>query len=726
MRSFGTLAALGFLIAGACSSPTQVVLPPVEALVASGDGQYGTTGQTLVAPLHVVVRSIDTELPRRGVTVVWTVEEGDASIVGIAATVTDSTGSARVTVRLGQSIGPVTVRATVQQQERAFAEFRAFVVARPVLEQIEPLSAAPGTSIVLTGQNFSPDSDQNIVLFSGIRGRVTEASGTELTVIVPLCLPERSVALTVQLGAVASASRTFQVEAGGSVLGLAVGEFVDATDDAGFTCVTVPGDGTARYLALVQSTGRVGAAAHPFSFRGLSASGPPPAAVEGPLSAPTRRLGTIDSRVLPISDGHLAVELSDPQRRLDERLREIERELTRGRHGQVSGPSRVDMPSAVPALNERRTFQVFQGPGQFQEITAVARHIGARAALFVDENAPSGGYTPQDLAAFSDRFDDYIHPTVTSTFGSESDLDANDRVIVLLSPAVNSLTPRGSAGFVGGFFFGVDLLPESEGSNQGEVFYTLVPDPSGIYSDPRPKEAILELAPAILAHEFQHMVNFNERVLVRGAEANEAVWLSEGLAQYAEELVARAYEVESNAESAEIFRDGTRDRAARYLAGPDTVSLIVSVGSGSLSERGAGYLFILYLADQAGDEIVGRLTRTTRTGVTNVEAETGTEWAVSLSDWWSAIALDGPDPESGPTVYPTVDLKGFIGSPYPLAIEDVGAGDFQRSGSLPSASVAYFEIVPAPGGSTTLRLGGAAGGVSRPQAGLRMRIVRVQ
>ncbi|NIR38511.1 MAG: hypothetical protein GWO00_01660, partial [Gemmatimonadetes bacterium] len=102
-------------------------------------------------------------------------------------------------------------------------------------------------------------------------------------------------------------------------------------------------------------------------------------------------------------------------------------------------------------------------------------------------------------------------------------------VIILFSPAVNALTPRGSSGFVGGFFFGVDLLPDTEGSNAGEIFYTLVPDPDGIYSDPRPKDDILELVPAILAHEFQHMVHFNQRVLLLGAEANEAVWLSEGL-----------------------------------------------------------------------------------------------------------------------------------------------------------------------------------------------------
>ena len=68
-------------LTSACNSgPSQVVIPPVEALVASGDSQYGTTGQTLTAPLQVHVRGISTGLPRSGVTIVWTVEAGDAPL----------------------------------------------------------------------------------------------------------------------------------------------------------------------------------------------------------------------------------------------------------------------------------------------------------------------------------------------------------------------------------------------------------------------------------------------------------------------------------------------------------------------------------------------------------------------------------------------------------------------------------------------------------------------
>lgn len=698
----------------ACSAgPTTVVLPELEVLVASGDGQYGTASQTLQIPVQVIVRAVATQVPRSGMNVLWSIEEGDASIVGIANTVTDSTGSTDVRVRLGTQTGEITVRAAVQDQDRAFATFRLFMVDRPVLDGLMPESAAPGGLITLDGVNFSPDPEQNVVLFSGVRGVVSAASSTQLTVEVPPCLPARDVAVTVQLGTVGSGSRTLTVEVGGAIHSMAVGEVLDATDDAGFGCFTLPGDGSATYLAMVYSASTVGAGSHPYQLTGLAV--PSPFEAAGPFAtAPEARVGPSPGR--------------DEQSRWDEFLRTREADLVRDRilPSVVPRPLRVDAPALAPTVGERRTFKVFQSSGGFAEVSAVAQYVGAQAAFFVDEDAPAGGYTSADLRLFSDRFDDVIHPSVTGAFGVASDLDNNDRVVILFTSAVNSLTPRGATGFVAGFFFGLDLMPEQDDSNKAEIFYGLVPDPSGTLSDPRPRAGLLEIMPAILAHEYQHMVHFNERVLVRGAASTEALWLSEGLAQYAEELVALEYESLGDAGSVEVFRDGTRERARRYLAGTASVALIVSTGQGSLAERGASFLHVMYLADRFGMDLIGRVTRTTRTSVGNVEAETGTTWPTLLADWWSAVFVDGPGSETGPIVYPGVDLREFLGDPFPLAPTELGSGDFSRSGSLGSSSIGYYIVSPSAGGSMTLRLGGEAGGVSAPQAVLRMRIIRVQ
>jgi hypothetical protein len=121
----------------------------------------------------------------------------------------------------------------------------------------------------------------------------------------------------------------------------------------------------------------------------------------------------------------------------------------------------------------------------------------------------------------------------------------------------------------------------------------------------------------------------------------------------AEELVARRYLELGDATSAALFRSGTRARARRYLASTDSVSLIVSTGQGTLAERGGGFLFVLYLEDQVGLDLLGRLTTTTRTGVGNVEAEIGRDWEDIVADWWSAIYLDGPGPSPARGCIPT-------------------------------------------------------------------------
>jgi hypothetical protein len=62
-----------------------------------------------------------------------------------------------------------------------------------------------------------------VVLFSGILGRVIPGDAVRLDVIVPPCLPTRSVDVSVQLGGEASASLLLSVTASADVLNLALG-----------------------------------------------------------------------------------------------------------------------------------------------------------------------------------------------------------------------------------------------------------------------------------------------------------------------------------------------------------------------------------------------------------------------------------------------------------------------------------------------------------------------
>jgi hypothetical protein len=279
---------------------------------------------------------------------------------------------------------------------------------------------------------------------------------------------------------------------------------------------------------------------------------------------------------------------------------------------------------------------------------------------------------------------------------------------------------------VGGFFYGLDLL-EREGSNRAEIFYGMVPDPAGQYSDPRTREQVLAVMPAILAHEFQHMIHFNQRVLVSKADGTEAQWLSEGMAQMAEELVARAYLKRGDTFTSDGYREGNKKRARYYLADPSAVSLIWSTGQGSLEERGGGWLFALYLWDRGGgDQVLRSLTRSTRTGTANVAAVMGAPWPDVFSDWTAALYLDGTGARPYPFEYPSVQLRDLLrtANGYPLSPEIVGSEDFSRTGLLWSSSVQQYIVVPPASGSVALRLGGEAGGNAPADAAFRFRIVR--
>jgi len=709
-RYAGWLGALSGLSLLSCASDPVAVVTGLEVVVAEGDAQFGTAGELLPTALRAVVRSEATGVPQKNVTVLWDIERGGGTLVGATTAATDSTGSVQIGLRLGAAPDEIVVRVRVASQSSATATFTAYSVEPPVLTSVAPGSAAAGDTITLSGENFRLDVGQNVVLFSGIRGRVVSATATQLRVEVPLCLPARAVSVRVQLGLVSSASLGFVVSSGGPPLDLQVGDVIDVADDGGFSCFALPGGIGPEYLTLVYSASTVGAAMHPWDLTALTSSALT-AAGRGP------RLATE-----PAQAARLA-ETGSAQTAWDERLRSLEGELLAERKG-GSAVAAAPGPAAVPTVGQVRTFSVLNGSGGYDEVTAVAEYVGSEAAIFVDVDSPEGGFASGDLASFAARFDDVIHPEVTSAFGQTSDLDANERVVILFTPVVNAMTPRTSSSFIGGFFFGNDLLPSNPNSNGGEIFYSLVPDPTGEFSVPHTKDQVLSVVPAVLAHEFQHMVHFNERFLKLDG-GQEALWLSEGLAQMAEELVARSYDELNDLSSAELFRKGVRARARIYLQSPDTVSVIVATGQGSLAERGAGFLHVMYLVDQEGPSVLGGLTRTTRTGVANVEAQTGRAWPLLLADWWTAIYMDGPGPESGRRVYQTLDLRAFLESPFPLIPEGIGPGDASFSGMLWSSSVAYFMVAPEPGESMAVRLGGAAGVTSSPQAALRMRILRV-
>jgi hypothetical protein len=244
-------------------------------------------------------------------------------------------------------------------------------------------------------------------------------------------------------------------------------------------------------------------------------------------------------------------------------------------------------------------------------------------------------------------YDRRLYDADVDYFGAPTDVDDNGRVVVLLSPVVNSLTPRGADGMIVGFFFGLDLFPpstpgcpECEFSNGSEIFYGFVPDPNGVYSDPRTRTRVLELLPGVMVHETQHMISFRYKIFESPDPDLEILWLSEAMAHMAEEKGGDLLYDAGELSLADDLYASNFDRALSYVEAPYSYSLTATDGTGSLGERGGWWLFLRWLGEHYGDFVFRPLTQEPEVGVANVEARTGESFFRLLADFSVALWAD--------------------------------------------------------------------------------------
>ncbi|MEN8375380.1 MAG: IPT/TIG domain-containing protein [Gemmatimonadota bacterium] len=688
------------LLLGACGGdgvdPDQ---PTVRLDVVSGD-QVAATGQIAPEPLVVRVVSVADGGPVADAVVMWAVEQGEGARTIPASSNTDTLGLASTLLDVGALAGDYVVSAsTADAGSDASITVRAFSSA-PVLTSLNPASASVGQSVTITGTGFSDQAADNAVFFGVNRATVTSATTTQVVAIVPPCMASGDVDVTVRLGQLVSNALTASITGDpGATIQLAVGESQTLTTAGALDCLSLPGAAGEEFLVIVHNDADDALGEMPYRLTGQVDA--PATLVAGPSLSVDGQAGP----VLPVA----AESFHDS---FERGLRERERELIRGvpMARPLESPGAPGVRSSV--VGGMADFQVFNRDGGFTTVTAEVVLTSAHAILYQDLSAPAGGFTAQDFADFAAEFDDPIFDADVAAFGNVSDVDLNGRVIILFTPVVNLFTPPGSDGFVAGFFFGLDLTTGA-GSNEAEIFYSVVPDPNGDFGDARTRDRILEVVPPVLAHELQHMINFNERVFVRNASELETLWLGEGLAHAAESVVAREFAARGNSARALDFKVDNLARARRYLQTPGDVRLVADVGEGSLAERGAGWMFVEYLRGHfGGDQILRDLTSTTASGTANVTLQTGDTWPRLLRGWLVAnYADEAPEllpggPADVRDSYPLLDLRADfqgLGLNYPLMPTPRAFADFVTSGELPSSAGAYLRF-DAGGGAPTLRL----------------------
>lgn len=422
-----------------------------------------------------------------------------------------------------------------------------------------------------------------------------------------------------------------------------------------------------------------------------------------------------------------------------------------------SRPLRTSVPvAAPPPQGDVRTFKACANLQctAFNNVTATARYVGTNVAVYLDNNAPSSDpLTDADLAELGSAFDRFHYPIDTTSFGRESDIDGNGVVIVLMTKAVNDLTPDCTNGRVVGFFYGGDLLT-GPNANRAEVFYTLVPAPQTSQCSAVTRRAALNNLKPTLIHEFQHMISFNQHALVR-VGSSEEVWLNESLSHFAEELGGRLI---PNAECTPSgfpscrsqYTSGDLLNAYEYMKTPGPAYLVFPNSTqGSLEERGAGWLFLRWVLDHfASDTIIATdltraLEQTSNTGMANLQTVTGASFSVMVPEWLMALYLDdGPDLPAEPTArlrYKSWGLRSIFTDPansqifpagFPLVPLPVTAtnGILSKSDTLHAGSGYYF-LLSQPASATGLDIhvtANSSGTALDPSLQARFGVVRIR
>jgi large repetitive protein len=158
------------------------------------------------------------------------------------------------------------------------------------------------------------------------------------------------------------------------------------------------------------------------------------------------------------------------------------------------------------------------------QINATLKYSGSKVNVWVYNDQLS----TQDAEKLGLEFDNNIRPIIEQNFGYESDVDGNGKVNILSYDIKDRFS--GYGGYIGGYFYGGDLFNQ-EHSNQSEIFYIDTYPLMGISVTKDVTEAY-----GTLAHEFQHMVNFNRNVLVEGSFTEMDIWLDEALSMAAEQM----------------------------------------------------------------------------------------------------------------------------------------------------------------------------------------------
>ena len=257
---------------------------------------------------------------------------------------------------------------------------------------------------------------------------------------------------------------------------------------------------------------------------------------------------------------------------------------------------------------------------QREEISATLQRIGSNLYFYIDDdwfktlNEQQRQEVELSLQNLDSEFYYKIYPVLTSTFGYEwkPGIDNDSYITILFHPIIEK---------AGGYFNNGDeyLRLQNPRSNEREMVYL---NADYINSS---------LVKGFLAHEFLHLITFNQKDLVR--DVSEEIWLNEARSEYVPTLLGYddVYE-ESNLQwRIRSFINNPSDSLTEWQNRP--------------ADYGVTNLFIQYLVDHYGIAVLSDSLHSSKIGIPSLNEalkKNGFEENFSqiFTDWTIAILVN--------------------------------------------------------------------------------------
>jgi hypothetical protein len=248
-------------------------------------------------------------------------------------------------------------------------------------------------------------------------------------------------------------------------------------------------------------------------------------------------------------------------------------------------------------LNEEQTF--FVEPSydisNREKVEAVLKKIGTHAYFYVDKNywnkktLAEQNVLKNYLDNLSIEFDQTIYPKLRKTFGEEwsPGIDNDLKITIFLVQMSNDTK---------GAFRLKDECPRTiskcQTSNEREMVYLNI----DFLNSP--------LMKSFLAHEFQHLINCNQKNRIQ--EIDEDIWFNEARSEYA----PTACGYDENYKGSNLQR-----RASSFMFKPSDP---LCEWQNDVYDYGPVNLFIHYLIDHYGEEILKETAQSEKVGIASI------------------------------------------------------------------------------------------------------------